>query len=272
LNVIVGGARERSDGWLAFNSNYARDVTSAAVRAVPSASTRLELSLRGVNDEYHFPTDGAGKVEDRNAFRDTHRFIGSATVSHDMSSRVRAELSLTGMNIRGRDDDRPDTPADTMGFYYYDALTSVRRRAGDARVHVMLSQSSVLTVGGEAVREAQRGNDSSNFSFERSRFVADRRNSAVYTQWLSEYGPVSLTMGPGTTRMTRSVRFARPEPGLRCAPGPVGLSAPVPARRSRRRPSSSRSTPPFRPGTAISTLSGREAGRRACVMSRKEAA
>jgi vitamin B12 transporter len=99
------------------------------------------------------------------------------------------------MNIRGKDDDRPDAPADTMGFYYYDALTSVRRRAADARVHVKLSRSTVLTVGGEAVREAQRGNDSSNFSFERSRFAADRHNSAVYTQWLSEHGPVSLTMG-----------------------------------------------------------------------------
>ena len=195
LNVIFGGARERSDGLLAFNNGYTRDVASVAMRALPSASTRLEMSLRGMNDEYHFPTDGAGNVEDRNAFRDTRRFIGSATVSHAMSSRLRAELSLTGMNIRGKDDDRPDTPADTMGFYFYDALTSVRRRAADARVHVMLSQSSVLTIGGEAVREAQRGNDSSNFSFERSRFVADRRNSGVYAQWLSEHGPVALTMG-----------------------------------------------------------------------------
>ena len=194
-NLILGAARERSDGLLAFNSNYARDVGSAALRATTSAATRLELSLRGVNDEYHFPTDGAGKVEDRNAFRDTHRFIGSATLSHGMSSRVRGELSLAAMNTRGRDDDRPDAPSDTMGFYYYDALTTVRRRAADARVHVMLSPSSVLTIGGEVVREAQRGNDSSSFSSERSRFVADRRNSAAYAQWLSEHGRVSLTMG-----------------------------------------------------------------------------
>lgn len=194
-NLILGAARERSDGLLAFNSNYARDVASAAMRGAPSATTRVELSLRGVNDEYHFPTDGAGNVEDRNAFRDTRRFIGAATLSHAVSSRVRGELSLTAMNTRGKDDDRSDTPADTMGFYFYDALTSVRRRGADARVHVMLAPSAVLTVGGEAVREAQRGNDSSNFSFERNRFVADRRNSAVYVQWLSEHGPVSLTMG-----------------------------------------------------------------------------
>lgn len=194
-NLILGGARERSDGVLAFNSNYARDVASAAMRGAPSATTRVDMNLRAMNDEYHFPTDGAGNVEDRNAFRDTRRFIGSATLSHAVSSRVRGELSLNAMNTRGRDDDRPDTPADTTGFYSYDALTSVRRRTADARVHVLLSPSSVLTIGGEAVREAQRGNDSSNFSVERSRFVADRRNSAVYAQWLLDHGPVSLTMG-----------------------------------------------------------------------------
>ena len=194
-NIILGAARERSDGLLAFNSNYARDVGSASVRGAPSTATRVELSLRGVNDEYHFPTDGAGKVEDRNAFRDTRRFIGAAALSHAMSSRVRGELSLTAMNTRGKDDDRPDSPADTMGFYSYDALTNVRRRAADGRVHVMLSPTSVFTVGAEAVREAQRGNDSSNFSFERNRFVADRKNSAVYAQWLSEHGPASVTLG-----------------------------------------------------------------------------
>jgi len=120
--------------------------------------------------------------------------MASTTLSQTISSRVRGELSLTAMNIRGRDDDLPDSPADTIGFYRYDALTSVRRRAADARVHVMLGRS-VLTVGGEAVREAQRGHDSSNFSFERSRFVADRRNSAVYGQWLSDFGIVSLAAG-----------------------------------------------------------------------------
>jgi vitamin B12 transporter len=99
------------------------------------------------------------------------------------------------MNTRGKDDDRPDSAADTIGFYYYDALTSVRRRTADGRVHLLLSPASVLTFGAEVVREAQRGNDSSNFSFERSRFVEDRRNSAVYGQWLSERGPLSLTLG-----------------------------------------------------------------------------
>jgi vitamin B12 transporter len=195
LNLTVGATGERSDGLLPFNSDYSRGVLSAAVRATPGPSTRIDVSLRDVNDEYHFPTDGAGNVEDRNAFRDNRRVIGGATVTHSFSSRVTGEASLTAMNSRSEDDDKPDSPADTIGFSYYDALTGVRRRGMDGRLNVLLAKASVLTIGGELVREAQRGNDSSNFSFERSRFSADRRNSAVYGQLLSEHGRLSITAG-----------------------------------------------------------------------------
>jgi vitamin B12 transporter len=195
VNVMVGVTGERSDGLLPFNSDYKRDVASAGFRAQPSTSTRFDVSLRGVRDEFHFPTDGAGDVVDRNAFRATRRFMASATVAHAISSRLNGEVSLTSMNTRGEDDDQPDTLADTMGFYYYDALTNVRRRGVDARVNVLVSPRTVLTLGGESVREKQRGDDSSNFSFERSRFAEDRSNSALYGQWLSEHGRLSVTAG-----------------------------------------------------------------------------
>ena len=194
LSFTLGGTRERSDGILPFNSDYYRDVLSSTVVARPWATTQFDASVRGVDDEYHFPTDGAGVVGDINAFRVTRRLIASTNVSHAFTPRVRGEVSLTAMNIRGRDSDLPDSPTDTEGFYYYDAFTMVRRRAADARVHFMVGPS-VLTLGGEAVREAQRGNDSSNFSFERSRFVADRRNEAIYGQWLSELGPLTISAG-----------------------------------------------------------------------------
>jgi vitamin B12 transporter len=195
LNFTIGGATEQSDGLLPFNSQYMRDVASAALRAMPAPATRLDLTVRGVNDEFHFPTNGAGGITDSNAFRDNRRLIAAATVAHTLSSRVNGELSFTAMNNRGKDDNRPDSPGDTTGFHYYDALTSVRRRAVEGRVNVLVSSSSVFTLGAESMREAQRGNDSSNFSFERSRFVADRRNEAVFAQWLSEQGRVALTAG-----------------------------------------------------------------------------
>ena len=195
LNLTIGGATERSDGLLAFNSNYAREIMSAAIRANPGASTRIEGSIRSANDEFHFPTDGAGDVVDSNAVRDNRRLFAAVAVAHAFSTRVNGDLSFTAMNSRGKDDNRPDSPGDSIGFYYYDALTSVRRRGVDARINWLTSATSVVTLGAEAVREAQRGNDSSNFSFERSQFVADRRNTAVYGQWLSDHGRLSLTAG-----------------------------------------------------------------------------
>jgi vitamin B12 transporter len=195
LNLSIGGATEQSDGLLPFNSNYDRDVMSAAIRANPASSTRIDASIRSANDEFHFPTDGGGDVVDSNAFRDNRRLFSAVSVARSFSPRVNGEVAFTAMNSRGEDDNRPDSPGDSVGFYYYDALTSVRRRGLDARIDVLASTTSVLTLGAEMVREAQRGNDSSTFSVERSRFVADRRNTALYGQWLSEHGRLALTAG-----------------------------------------------------------------------------
>ena len=145
VNLTVGLSGERSDGLLPFNSEYLRDVASAGLRANPTASTRIDVSLRAANDEFHFATDGAGNVEDRNAFRDNQRFIGSAAIARRFSSRVNGEVTLTAMNTQGEDDDQPDSPADTIGFYYYDALTNVRRRGVDALINVLVSTKRLRT-------------------------------------------------------------------------------------------------------------------------------
>ena len=194
LSLSISGSTEQSDVLLAFNSDYVRDVLSASIGATVGP-TKYEASIRSANDKFHFPTDGAGDVVDSNAFRDNRRLISAVSVAHSISARLSGELAFTAMSSRGKDDNRPDSPGDSTGFYYYDAATSVRRRGVDARVNLLASTTSILTLGAEAVREAQRGNDSSNFSFERSRFVADRRNSAVYGQWLSDHGRLSLTAG-----------------------------------------------------------------------------
>jgi vitamin B12 transporter len=223
FSLTLGGATERSDGILPFNSEYARDVASAAIRAAPVASTRLDVSLRAMNDAFHFPTDGAGNVADSNAFRDNDRLLALANLAHAFSSRVNAEFSFTALNSRGRDDNQPDSPGDTVGFYYYDALTMVRRRGVEARVNVLASAGSALTLGAEVVREAQRGHDSSNFSFERSRFVADRRNEAVFAQWLAERGRFAFTAGAryDDNDTFGSFRTARAGVSVRTWPGGV---------------------------------------------------
>jgi outer membrane cobalamin receptor len=268
LNFTVGAASESSDGVLAFNSDYSRDVLSAALQSRPSSRTRIEASLRAVNDEYHYPTDGAGAVVDRNAFRDNQRLIGTVSVAQRFAERVRGELSLSLMNSSGKDNDQQDSPADTSGFYYYDALTEVSRRTADARVHLMLTPSSVLTIGGELVRELQEGNDSSNFSFERSDFDENRHNGAVYAQWLAEYGPFSMTVG-GRYDDNNTVRFIHTaRAGIAWHAWQGGTVRLTAGTRSRRRPSTRRSTPRSPSETPTSCPSVRAAGRPAFARNR----
>lgn len=218
--TLGGLARERTAGILPFNNGYARDVLSGALRAAPVRGPSLSIALRHVRDEFHFPTDGAGAITDRNAFRASRRTIASASGAYQWT-RVRTEWSLSALRLNGRDDDRPDSPADTLGFHTYDARQRVRRTTADARVHVRLASGAIVTAGAELAGEAQRGADSSNFDVARHRFAADRDNIAFYTQWLLESGRWSLSAGLrwddndafGAFRTARAGFAARPWPG-----------------------------------------------------------
>jgi vitamin B12 transporter len=191
----IGVARDRTDGILALNNEYERSVLSATAHAKPLQGTRTSFALRHVDDEFHYPTDGSGGFDDANAFRRGRRLVASAALDQQVTSRIRTEVGFSAMNARGRDDDRADSPADTLGGYHYDALTTVRRRVLDGRVHVLVTPAMVLTLGADLTRESQRGNDSSNYSFSRSTFSEERRTEAAFVQWLADVGPFSLVAG-----------------------------------------------------------------------------
>lgn len=193
--LLLGASRERSDGILPFNNGYDRAVVTGSAQLRPAGATTAGISIRRVQDEYHFPTDGAGHVEDRNALRRGRRLVTSATLGQVLTGRVRGELTVAAMDGRGTDDDRADSPADTTGFYHYDANTAVRRRLVDARLHLGTGPAALITLGAELSRESQHGDDSSNYSATRSNFAARRRTLAAYGQWLADLGPLSVTAG-----------------------------------------------------------------------------
>ncbi len=193
--VLLGASREKSDGLLAFNNQYYRTVLTVTGHFLPDVLTRASASLRAVDDEFHYPTDGSGAVLDRNAFRSGRRFIASLAAERQLTSRLRGSVSATALQTRVLDDDRPDSPADSIGFFYYDARTSVRRQGLDAHLDWRPVEQAILTVGTEVLRESQHGNDSSNYSFARNDFAADRQTRALYLQWLADMGPLSYTAG-----------------------------------------------------------------------------
>ena len=70
--LSVSASRVDSEGHLAFNNQY--DNANVALRAdlSPDERTNVDLTLRYIDSEYHFPTDGAGRVLFRNKYQTTH--------------------------------------------------------------------------------------------------------------------------------------------------------------------------------------------------------
>ena len=70
--LSVSASRVESDGHLAFNNQY--DNANVALRAdlSPDEHTNVDLTLRYIDSEYHFPTDGAGRVVFHNKYQTTH--------------------------------------------------------------------------------------------------------------------------------------------------------------------------------------------------------
>jgi vitamin B12 transporter len=191
----LSGARQGHDGWLAFNNDFRQDVFAARGRVGSPQVGTAAVSLRTSDEEFHYPTDGAGRVEDRNAYRRDHRTLVSAAVSRAFGVRVDASLTYASFQGKGRTDDVPDGPADTLGFHAYRSAAGLRRHVTDGHLDVRLTTNTLVTFGGERMRETQRSSDSSNFDLARNVFSARRDNRAIYAQVLADRGPASLSAG-----------------------------------------------------------------------------
>lgn len=195
LSATAGLARYRTDGFLAFNDRYQNDALSARVALAPGGGFRAALSARQHNDEFHYPTDGAGQVVDRNAFRTDRRSALALDARQSVGTRFNVGLTLTAMEGRPRTHDAADDASDSSGFYSYRSSGSVRRRVADGRAEVRLPGAAIATLGYEWQREAQRGRDSSNFDSAPNVFSAGRTTRATYAQVVGELADLSYSLG-----------------------------------------------------------------------------
>lgn len=195
LSASLGAARYQTDGFLAFNNGYENNVLSGRIAVAPGAGFHASLSGRQQDDEFHYPTNGAGAVVDRNAFRTDRRSALAFDGRQRVGSRVNLGFTVTAMEGRPRTDDAVDGPSDSVGFYAYRSSGSVRRRVADGRVDVMLTGNLIATLGHEWQREAQRGRDSSNFDTAPNAFSAERTTRASYAQVVGEVQRLSFTLG-----------------------------------------------------------------------------
>lgn len=147
-------ARFATNGAYAFNNDYSNTTASTRIGWSDRHSS-VRVNGRFVDSEFHYPTDAAGRLSDRNAFRTGRSLAVGASGSHAFTSRVGATVDLALYHDDTGNDDRPDSAADTLGFYASDATASARRYLIDGRIDFAATPAALLTVG--AAAEAQKG-------------------------------------------------------------------------------------------------------------------
>ena len=201
-NGALAGARytagignHRTDGVLAFNNGY-RNTTASASLGAGQPGRDGTLTARYTNATYHFPTGSNGEIVDHNQFRDEHRLVVGAEGGRRLGSRVelRSQLSLNATN--GINDNQPDGPTDTAG-YYGRTESRARRGGADVRANVAVPSLGTATLGVAGEWQRERSAGYSEYAGFRSpdAFNAGNRDLGAYAQLAGARGPATFTLG-----------------------------------------------------------------------------
>ncbi|MDQ3950194.1 MAG: TonB-dependent receptor [Gemmatimonadota bacterium] len=188
----------RTSGIYPFNSGYRNDGLSGLVHLTPDERTEARLSVRYSDNRLHFPTTGSGVPADSNQFRSQDRLVLGLDVGRFFTPRIQGRLMLASnaADVGGAND--PDSPGDSLDFYFR-SISNSRRRSADANVTASLTGVAWLTLGvhAEEQREVAFTQGRSRFGPSNSPpFRATRRSRAAYTQLLMSAGEAaSATFG-----------------------------------------------------------------------------
>jgi vitamin B12 transporter len=191
-------ARSTTDGILAFNNRYDNTTWSGSVRAAPDTRTEVVLSVRYADGEFHLPTDGAGRLVDRNAFNRQRQLVGGLEVAHRFADPLEGRLVVSLSELDAGFDDGPDGPADTLGFYGFHSVQTAFRRGLDGRVNVRPLPDVVVTAGAQLEDQGERtvSESLSEFGATASAQDAGRLNRAYYAQLhATPGGMLAVTVG-----------------------------------------------------------------------------
>lgn len=191
-------SRFATDGIRETNNDYRNLVASGRVHLRPDVRTEADLSVRYVDDEFHFPTDGAGRIVDDNQFTFGDRLAAGAGIGRFLTDRLEARVELGLHEFDTGFDDARDGPADTVGVYAFRSSVDGSRRSADARLNAYLGSATVLTAGAELERQAERSRSEARSGFGTSTGASDldRSNRGYYAQVITSPAPeVDLDAG-----------------------------------------------------------------------------
>ena len=190
----LGVARHDTRGIYAFNNSYHNTVGSAGIHLALDSGTRLAVSLRYNDGQFHYPTDGGGAVVDSNARQSQDRTVLSADLTRRFTARLDAQLGLTSSSTTGGTDNQPDTPDDAGT----ESIDRTRRRGVDLHTNVSLPAHGMLTAGLQGEQEDERSENQFTFggASSASVFLASRHNAAGYVQGIvSPVEALTVTVG-----------------------------------------------------------------------------
>ena len=203
FNISASGSSFRSDGLYDFNSGYRNNVGSVRVGVDGGRKGAAAFTARYGDAVGHFPTDGNGVPVDHNQYTVDRTTALGLDLHRAISKRVTGTIQGFASRLHSDAVNRPDSPADTLGFGFDADRTGVTWRKGvDARADWRVRSSAMLSigVGVEYESEDQTSHTASNFgtgSFVNDDvFAADRHTRNVYAQLLAEpLATLSLQLG-----------------------------------------------------------------------------
>jgi vitamin B12 transporter len=183
LGYALTASRRATDGAYAFNNEY--DNTTVGVRFdVAGDRTSARLTGRWADGTFHYPTNGAGEIVDANQFRSSESLVLGLEATHEIAPRIRGSLSLTTRSGDYVVDDRPDSPADSLGSYALLVADAVDRSGADLWFDIQPTHNLTVTIGASAEWQSARNSTLSQSSFGPFESASDneRRNTALYAQ------------------------------------------------------------------------------------------
>jgi len=210
-----------SDGPYAFNGAYDDRVLGGHLRVAPDARTTLDLSLRSTDADYHFPTDGAGNVVDRDQHQLSQSLALGLAAVRRLGRQAVLRVALASHAGDGGIEDGPDGPGDTLGVFVYHSRQDVTRHGLDGRLTFPLARATSVTVGAALEGQRTRGASAAESEFGPFGDTTDvrRRNWAGYGEIGTEVGAFALTAGARVDRNQRFGTFATWRGGASWATG-----------------------------------------------------
>jgi vitamin B12 transporter len=191
--VSAAGSQFGSEGLYEFNNDYRSTVGSVRADVHDGRGGSLALTARLGDVRAAFPTNGSGMPVDRNQFTTEASLLLGLEARRPIGRTVIATVHGFARRVDAGAQNRPDAPADTIGFGF-DADRDARtwRRGAEARMDWSAAPMLRLSVGTGIEREAEEQTSRivSDFGFgifaQQDTFAADRTTHHLLAQLLAE--------------------------------------------------------------------------------------